>query len=466
MTGFVNAPYYATSSSMGETTLGSGSIQQYMYVPESDFSADLPYTEAYLTVRGAANERASSDAYQRLVDEVADRIKALAPEREQARVDQLKSDAQKELDEKRADYERERADAQSQLDDAKRQLDDAAATIAASEQELADGQAAYDSGASELASRRASAEQQLADAERQIAEGQAQLDAQRPQLDDAGGSSSPGSVAAAPAPSRRRGAIGSGNPTSDAGITRAQAGVADAAAGVDRIQKGIDALEEQIKQLDPDKDAQKIAELRAEQAPSKRNSRISGRRWLSSGHPRRSRQRAEAKLEAARAELQGKQGALDSSRSSSNSSRPPMKGRAQFDASARSLIRRAPISPHRARKPTRRSPRLSSSSMTPPLGCRTAAPSSNKVAPTTTAASPNTSRRNRTPMRSWRTPSVASTTPRSRSTIWSAPNGWSWTARRTTVQPASRRTPTAWTASPRCSRSSSSSLALSWPSPP
>lgn len=95
VTGFVNAPYYATSSSMGETTLGSGSIQQYMYVPESDFSADLPYTEAYLTVRGAANERASSDAYQRLVDEVADRIKALAPEREQARVDQLKSDAQK-----------------------------------------------------------------------------------------------------------------------------------------------------------------------------------------------------------------------------------------------------------------------------------------------------------------------------------------------------------------------------------
>ena len=116
VTGFVNAPYYATSSSMGETTLGSGSIQQYMYVPESDFSADLPYTEAYLTVRGAANERASSDAYQRLVDEVADRIKALAPEREQARVDQLKSDAQKELDEKRADYEGERADAQSQLD--------------------------------------------------------------------------------------------------------------------------------------------------------------------------------------------------------------------------------------------------------------------------------------------------------------------------------------------------------------
>lgn len=303
VTGFVNAPYYATSSSMGETTLGSGSIQQYMYVPESDFSADLPYTEAYLTVRGAANERASSDAYQRLVDEVADRIKALAPEREQARVDQLKSDAQKELDEKRADYEGERADAQSQLDDAKRQLDDAAATIDASEQELADGQAAYDSGASELASRRASAQAQLDDAERQIAEGQAQLDAQRPQLDDAAGQLQAARAQWQQGADALAAAWGDWQRQSDeldAGITRAQAGVADAAAGVDRIQKGIDALEEQIKQLDPDKDAQKIAELRAE--------------------------------------LQGKQDVLDSSKVELEQQQAAYEGgKAQFDASARKL---------------------------------------------------------------------------------------------------------------------------------
>ena len=271
VTGFVNAPYYATSSSMGETTLGSGSIQQYMYVPESDFSADLPYTEAYLTVRGAANERASSDAYQRLVDEVADRIKALAPEREQARVDQLKSDAQKELDEKRADYEGERADAQSQLDDAKRQLDDAAATIAASEQELADGQAAYDSGASELASQRASAQAQLDDAERQIAEGQAQLDAQRPQLDDAAGQLQAARAQWQQGADALAAAWGdwAGNPAS---LTRVQAprpGVADAAASVDQIRGGIDALEEQIKQLDPDKDAKIARRCAPSKAPSK-----------------------------------------------------------------------------------------------------------------------------------------------------------------------------------------------------
>ena len=342
VTGFVNAPYYATSSSMGETTLGSGSIQQYMYVPESDFSADLPYTEAYLAVRGVANERASSDAYQRLVDEVADRIKALAPEREQARVDQLKSDAQKELDEKRADYERERADAQSQLDDAKRQLDDAAATIAASEQGLADGQAAYDSGASELASRRASAQAQLDDAERQIAEGQAQLDAQRPQLDDAAGQLQAARAQWQQGADALAAAWGDWQRQSDeldAGITRAQAGVADAAAGVDRIQKGIDALEEQIKQLDPDKDAQKIAELRAEQDALKAQQQdLRAQMALVQATLDDLVNVQKPKLEAARAELQGKQDALDSSKVELEQQQAAYEGgKAQFDASARKL---------------------------------------------------------------------------------------------------------------------------------
>lgn len=342
VTGFVNAPYYATSSSMGETTLGSGSIQQYMYVPESDFSADLPYTEAYLAVRGVANERASSDAYQRLVDEVADRIKALAPEREQARVDQLKSDAQKELDEKRADYEGERADAQSQLDDAKRQLDDAAATIAASEQELADGQAAYDSGASELASRRASAQAQLDDAERQIAEGQAQLDAQRPQLDDAAGQLQAARAQWQQGADALAAAWGDWQRQSDeldAGITRAQAGVADAAAGVDRIQKGIDALEEQIKQLDPDKDAQKIAELRAEQDALKAQQQdLRAQMALVQATLDDLVNVQKPKLEAARAELQGKQDVLDSSKVELEQQQAAYEGgKAQFDASARKL---------------------------------------------------------------------------------------------------------------------------------
>ena len=183
--GYVSSSYYATSSSMGTTTLGTGAIQEYLYVPESDFDDDLPYTEAFIAVRGAAGEHASSDAYDQRVAEVVDRIQAIAPEREQARVDGLKADAQKELDDGRAEYERQKADAQAQLDEAERRLDEAAATIARSEQDLADGQASYERGVSELAGQREAAEARLADGARQLEEGQAQLDAGRAALDEA-----------------------------------------------------------------------------------------------------------------------------------------------------------------------------------------------------------------------------------------------------------------------------------------
>ena len=180
--GFVSSSYYATSSNLGSTSLGSGSIQQYMYVPESDFSDDLPYTEAFLTVAGAADERSSSAAYDDRVAEVTERIEALAPARERLRVEGLRADAQEELDEKRADYEQQKADAEAQLADAKGQLDDATAAIADNEQKLADGQASYDNGVAELANQRASAQQQLGENEARLDSVQAGLDEALPQL--------------------------------------------------------------------------------------------------------------------------------------------------------------------------------------------------------------------------------------------------------------------------------------------
>ncbi len=182
--GFVSSPYYATSSSLGTTSLGSGSITQYMYVPEDDFSKDLPFTEAFVAVAGAADERSDSAAYDELVAEVTERVEALAPAREQARADGLRADAQRELDEARADYDAQKADAEAQLADAKAQLDDAAAAIAENERKLADAEAQRDAGVAQLAEERTRAEAQLADAARQVADGQAQVDEARPAIEE------------------------------------------------------------------------------------------------------------------------------------------------------------------------------------------------------------------------------------------------------------------------------------------
>ncbi len=188
--GFVHSPYYVTSASLGSTVLGSGELDQYMYILEEDFAADLPFTEAFVEVAGAKELRSGSEAYLDKVDEVARRIEAIAPEREQARLAEIKAEAQQTLDDERATYQKERADAEAkladaekqlndsraQLEDAEKELDSAQATITSSEAEIASGKSQLNSGKNQLSTQRAEAQEKFAEAE-------SQLDAQQEKLD-------------------------------------------------------------------------------------------------------------------------------------------------------------------------------------------------------------------------------------------------------------------------------------------
>lgn len=183
VTGFARCSYYASPTNLGTTSLGSGVVDQFAYVPVETFSDDMPYTEAFLTVEGARDEAASSAAYDETVARVAERLEAMEGDFNAARLDDIKGSAQHELDGERADYEARKADAEAQLvdakaqlDDAKAQLDAAQATISQSERQIADGQAEYDAGVSELSEQRAAAEAQLAAAQTQLDEGRAQYE--------------------------------------------------------------------------------------------------------------------------------------------------------------------------------------------------------------------------------------------------------------------------------------------------
>lgn len=187
--GRVHSPLYVSSTAMGTSTIGSGTVQQFMYVLPEDFSPDLPYVEAYVAVEGAAALPADSEAYEARVAEVLDAIEAIAPEREQARVAGLQAEAQAELDEARAEYEDEEArakaelaDARAELDAAKEELDEgqrkldaAAATLAESEKKIKNGEKDYTQGTDSLEKRKAEAEVQFAEAESQIAANEANL---------------------------------------------------------------------------------------------------------------------------------------------------------------------------------------------------------------------------------------------------------------------------------------------------
>ena len=187
--GRVHSPLYVSSTSMGTSTIGSGTVQQFMYILPEDFSPDLPYVEAYVTVEGADDAPADSAAYDERVAEVLAAIEAIAPEREEARVDGLKAEAQADLDEARAEYEAQEAKAQSELADARakldaakeeldegqRQLDAAASLLAANEKKIKDGEKEYTQGTDSLERRRADAEEQFATAQSQIDANEANL---------------------------------------------------------------------------------------------------------------------------------------------------------------------------------------------------------------------------------------------------------------------------------------------------
>ena len=173
--GFVNAPTYPYVSNFGTTSLGNGIVQQFVYVTEDAFANDDPYTEVYLTVQGANSYKSGSSAYQSAVDSVAERITQMNPSLAALRLQELKDDAQAQLNEARQKLEQSRQEAADKLGDAQKKLEDAEAQISAQQQKLYDGQRQYDAGRQQLTASRYSAEQQFAQAEAQITASEAQI---------------------------------------------------------------------------------------------------------------------------------------------------------------------------------------------------------------------------------------------------------------------------------------------------
>ena len=87
--GSVHAPYYISSASIDSSSLGSGVVQQFLYVREEDFADSYPYTEAFVTVRGARDLAYGSSAYDEAIDQAKDAISAIADERCEARLDEI-----------------------------------------------------------------------------------------------------------------------------------------------------------------------------------------------------------------------------------------------------------------------------------------------------------------------------------------------------------------------------------------
>lgn len=133
--GTVQSPMYI-SVDRGTSTLGSGKIDYYMYIPKSNVQANSIYTNIYVKVKGANKYTTSSKKYEDCVNSVKTEIEKIKDNREKSRYDSLVNtvtkkveDAEKELNTQKTDAKSKIADAEKELENGKKQIEDAEKTI-------------------------------------------------------------------------------------------------------------------------------------------------------------------------------------------------------------------------------------------------------------------------------------------------------------------------------------------------
>ena len=153
--GTVRSPVYLAVE-RGTSTLGSGTVKAYLYLPREAFTLDY-YTAAYVRVSGAEEMTAFYDEYDDYIDDVIDSLEDFSERRAILRHDELVDeatkkldDAQKELDDAKAEADKELGDARKELADARRKLDDGWKEYDDGKQELADSRTKLDDAKAEL----------------------------------------------------------------------------------------------------------------------------------------------------------------------------------------------------------------------------------------------------------------------------------------------------------------------------
>lgn len=175
-------------------SVGNGTVSLVMYLLPEDFAYDT-YTEIYVTAEGARQLNSMDDEYTATVEAVEDKVEAIQDQRCQARYDEIRAEAQSEIDDAWSEYYDAEAEAEQELSDAARELEDGRQELADGEQEYRDGEAEYADGVQEVADNEAKVNdgavqleegrQELLDKEAEWADGQAEIEANEPKLADA-----------------------------------------------------------------------------------------------------------------------------------------------------------------------------------------------------------------------------------------------------------------------------------------
>lgn len=173
--GTIASPLYPYTRSFGSTTIGSGSIDQYIFVPTSTFQQDFPYTELYISVEGADSVQSNSSAYKNIVGATKERLEAQKDRMSVLRQHEVQELAQSKLDEKKAEFEQ-------QKDEAFEKLEAGESELARKHSKLQDSWRKYTQGTSKLKASREAFESQKASSQNKLSQAQTRVATQEETL--------------------------------------------------------------------------------------------------------------------------------------------------------------------------------------------------------------------------------------------------------------------------------------------
>ena len=171
--GIVNSSMYI-STDRDSTDIGSGTINSYIFMPAEDFAFE-EYTILYLRMSNLEGIDAFSDTYSDRVDQNAAFLEEFAQQRGDIRMDQIRADAQKELEQPMADLQEAKDTLARETADAQKKIDDSAA-------ELADGQAELDAQKEAAYAELDAAQEEINAGNAKIAQAQSDINAQESSL--------------------------------------------------------------------------------------------------------------------------------------------------------------------------------------------------------------------------------------------------------------------------------------------
>lgn len=167
ITGFVRSPLFINNLERGYANVGNGSVDYFVYLPESVFKTDI-YSVLYLDFTNVKNLNTYSKAYKDKMEQNQEKAEKYLQDRPEERLEELKKSANEELEpaqQKIADGKAQTTQARTRLEDAKKQLAQQSATI----QQLPEAQRTI---AVQTLSQQ---EAQLAEQERQLVEKEREL---------------------------------------------------------------------------------------------------------------------------------------------------------------------------------------------------------------------------------------------------------------------------------------------------